>query len=121
MPIATTTLGRTLAVGDAVIFLGEPRVITAIERVGRTAERELRAGPDICFRVGMDQEVSVEKLTPGPHDGYMSAVATGWHVVSEGADFGIFVDESVAATTLAATSKRPRWKVSASGQVTRLA
>jgi hypothetical protein len=115
----TTKLGADLIVGDAMVFLGEARVITAIEAREEKSMRVRVAGGGF-FLIRADEPVAIEDTAPGPYDGYMSEVEGGWQVMSGGLDLGTFPDESIAATTLAATSKRPTWKVAADGTVTRL-
>jgi hypothetical protein len=119
MTTRTSKLGAELRPGDAMIFLDEPRVITAIEERVEQSVRVRVAGGGF-FLIRADEPVRVEEATPGRFDGYMSEVEGGWQVASAGADLGTYADESVAATVLAQTTKRPRWKVHADGTTIRL-
>jgi hypothetical protein len=114
----TSKRAAELKVGDAPIVLGEPRVIASLEENALGMIATLHGAMSFVF--AHDAEVEVEEATPGRYDGYMSEVEGGWQVASAGADLGTYADESVAATVLAKTTKRPRWKVHADGRTIRL-
>lgn len=119
MGTLTTKLGAELTVGDSIIALDAPRLIIATIPEQDYVDVTLQGG--IALRIDLDSEVEVEHVQPGPYDGYMSEVLGGaWHVTSAGNDIGVFYDEAAAATALAATSKRPTWKVTVDGATTRL-
>lgn len=104
--------------GDAVLFLGVPRVITHFEerdggivwRVGGTA-----------FAVFPGETVNVEDADCGPYDGYISETKGGYELALDGVVFGVIEDEAMAATALADVGRGRRcWKVDRNGRPTRL-